>query len=76
MKPDWDDLGEKYEGSKKVLIGDVDCTVDANKDLCQREGVTGYPTLKVYRPGSKEGEAYDGGQGCSCARLRWRRTRG
>jgi len=45
MKPDWDTLGEKYEDSKKVLIGDVDCT-GSGKKTCERFGVEGYPTLK------------------------------
>ena len=59
-QPDWDDLGEKYENSKKVVIGDVDCTVDANKELCEAQGVTGYPTIKAYAPGDKVGEVYEG----------------
>ena len=34
MKPDWDKLGDEFSGSKTVLIGDVDCTVE--KDLCSK----------------------------------------
>ena len=60
MKPDWDDLGEKYEKSKKVLIGDVDCTVETNKKLCEDHGVKGYPTIKYYTPGDRAGEVYEG----------------
>lgn len=60
MKPIWDDLGEMYENSKKVLIGDVDCTKDINKQLCEDHGVKGYPTLKYYNPGDREGESYEG----------------
>ena len=62
MKPDWDELGEKFEKSKKVLIGDVDCTKDDNKDLCEKQGVKGYPTLKYYVPGDRDGEIYEGGR--------------
>mmetsp|Transcript_7884 Transcript_7884/g.17364 ORF Transcript_7884/g.17364 Transcript_7884/m.17364 type:complete len:174 (-) Transcript_7884:546-1067(-) len=61
MKPDWDALGEKYEDSKKVLIGDVDCT-GSGKELCDRFGVTGYPTLKYFNPPDTEGETYEGGR--------------
>lgn len=60
MKPDWDELGEKYAKSKKVLIADVDCTADPNKELCEEQGVKGYPTLKYYTPGDKIGTVYEG----------------
>jgi gas vesicle protein len=60
MKPDWDALGEEFENSKKVLIADVDCTLDKNKKLCESQGVTGYPTLKYYLPGEREGIDYTG----------------
>jgi protein disulfide-isomerase A6 len=39
MKPNWDKLGAAYSGHAKVVIGDVDCTLDANKDLCAEYGV-------------------------------------
>lgn len=59
---DWDELGDKYENSKTVLIGDVDCTVEASKALCEEQGVKGYPTLMVYPPGETTGESYEGGR--------------
>lgn len=62
MKPDWDELGELYENSKKVLIGDVDCTAAGNEPLCSKYGVSGYPTLKYFIPPDAEGEVYEGGR--------------
>jgi protein disulfide-isomerase A6 len=35
MKPAWDELAEIYSASSSVLIGDVDCTADESKDLCE-----------------------------------------
>ena len=60
MKPDWDELGETFENSKKVLIGDVDCTTDGGKPVCERFGVEGYPTIKYFNPPDREGEKYEG----------------
>mmetsp|Transcript_18244 Transcript_18244/g.40853 ORF Transcript_18244/g.40853 Transcript_18244/m.40853 type:complete len:172 (-) Transcript_18244:332-847(-) len=60
MKPDWDDLGETFENSKKVIIGDVDCTADSGKSICEKYGVQGYPTLKYFNPPDTEGESYEG----------------
>lgn len=60
MKPAWDRLGEEYKDSSSVLIADVDCTVE--KDVCSNNDVSGYPTIKYYKDGSKEGESYSGGR--------------
>jgi len=43
-----------------VKIGSVDA--DKHKDLGGRFGVSGFPTLKYFPAGSKEGEAYNGGR--------------
>uniref|UniRef100_A0A183IPG3 Protein disulfide-isomerase n=1 Tax=Soboliphyme baturini TaxID=241478 RepID=A0A183IPG3_9BILA len=42
-----------------VALAEVDC--DAHKDFCQKVGVNGYPTLKIYRKGVFSGD-YDGGR--------------
>ena len=59
MKPAWDQLGDEFSGSKTVLIGDVDCTVE--KDLCSKYGVRGYPTIKSFT-GNPDGDPYEGGR--------------
>ena len=63
MKPAWDQLGDAFSGSKDVIIVDVDCTKDKNKDLCQKFGVRGYPTVKYFSGSTgPTGESYDGGR--------------
>lgn len=59
MKPDWDKLGEKYAGSSSVVIADVDCTVE--RDICSKNGVQGYPTVKYFTAETgPEGKRYEG----------------
>lgn len=61
MKPAWDQLGDAFEGSETVVIGDVDCTVE--KDLCSKYGVRGYPTIKYFTGATAaEGDSYEGGR--------------
>merc|ERR1712183_1200599 len=54
-------LGSEFADSKKVIIGDVDCTA-AGKPLCDKYGVRGYPTIKYFNPPDEEGEDYKGGR--------------
>merc|ERR1719191_2510156 len=60
MKPDWDKLADHYKSAGKLLIADVDCTV--HNDLCGKHGVEGFPTIKVFKKGKKNGEPYNGGR--------------
>jgi len=64
LAPDWHALGDEYfagSSSSTVLIGDVDCTADEAKDLCDRFEVKGYPTLKYFTNGDiSEGVKYEG----------------
>jgi protein disulfide-isomerase A6 len=62
MKPAWDQLGGDYAASSSVVVGDADCTADA-KDLCEKFGVKGYPTIKYFKDGDIwGGEDYKGGR--------------
>jgi len=61
MKPAWDKLGDEYKSSKTIIIADVDCTKE--QDLCQKYGVSGYPTIKYFTGAtSAQGDAYNGGR--------------
>ena len=63
MKPAWDELGDEYADSNSVIIGDVDCTADDTKEICDKIGVKGYPTVKYFTAETpEEGEAYNGGR--------------
>mmetsp|Transcript_57639 Transcript_57639/g.79153 ORF Transcript_57639/g.79153 Transcript_57639/m.79153 type:complete len:136 (-) Transcript_57639:107-514(-) len=62
MKPDWDKLMEDFASSPTSLIADVDCTAEG-KDLCEKFGVQGFPTIKYGDPTDlqdyKGGRDYD-----------------
>jgi len=59
MKPTWDKLMGEFEGNPTTLIGDVDCT-EAGKDLCEKHGVQGFPTIKWGDPDDLKD--YEGGR--------------
>jgi len=53
MKPDWDKLMAEYKNHDSILIADVDCTAEG-KDLCEKVGVEGFPTIKYGDPNNLE----------------------
>jgi len=60
LAPIWDKLESKILSFEKsrVIIGKVDCTEE--RDLCSRESVMGYPTLKLYKAKDRNGIEYEG----------------
>ena len=44
MAKAWGELGDDYAASSSVLIGDADCTADA-QELCEKFEIRGYPTV-------------------------------
>jgi len=61
LAPTWEQLAGKFETVDGVMIGHVDCTAgdNANKELCNSNGVNGFPTLNIYKDGVKV-EEYNG----------------
>lgn len=56
MKPAWDEASAAAHSS--VFLADVNCSDE--EDLCKEIGVSGYPTIKVYKDG--EVTDYNGGR--------------
>merc|ERR1719189_3453310 len=50
---------DAYAGSATALIADVDCTA-GGKELCEQNGVRGYPTIKYGDPADLQD--YQGGR--------------
>merc|ERR1719476_145608 len=50
---------DAYAGSATALIADVDCTA-GGKDLCEQNGVRGYPSIKYGDPADLQD--YQGGR--------------
>ncbi|XP_019196572.1 PREDICTED: protein disulfide isomerase-like 5-4 isoform X1 [Ipomoea nil] len=61
LKPSWEKaeniIRERYdpEMDGRILLGKVDCTEEV--DLCTRNHIQGYPSIRIYRKGSDLREA-------------------
>lgn len=53
LKPAYEKAAKNLAGLAKVAA--INCDEESNKPFCGRMGVSGFPTLKVIKPGSKPG---------------------
>lgn len=54
LAPTWDQLAEISHSKTGITIAKVDCTVE--KELCETHQVRGYPTLILFKDGSKKAD--------------------
>lgn len=59
LAPVYESLATAFKNEDDVVIANVDA--DKNKDLGERYGVKGYPTIKFFPKDKKDGEEYEGG---------------
>uniref|UniRef100_A0A7S4SD34 Thioredoxin domain-containing protein n=1 Tax=Ditylum brightwellii TaxID=49249 RepID=A0A7S4SD34_9STRA len=63
MASDWEKLAEEWSGNNIGFVGEVDCTDEAAKPLCDENGVQGFPMLKYGDPAALDdyqgGRSYD-----------------
>ncbi|OAY69097.1 Protein disulfide isomerase-like 2-2 [Ananas comosus] len=60
LAPIYEKVANAYKLEEDVVVANVDA--DKYKDLAEKYGVSGYPTLKFFPKGNKAGEDYDGGR--------------
>ncbi|XP_029196003.1 uncharacterized protein [Acropora muricata] len=60
LAPTYDLVGKAFKNEPNCVVAKVDA--DSEKDLGERFGVTGFPTLKFFPKDNKEGEEYNGGR--------------
>mmetsp|Transcript_26781 Transcript_26781/g.65124 ORF Transcript_26781/g.65124 Transcript_26781/m.65124 type:complete len:234 (-) Transcript_26781:3594-4295(-) len=58
MAEDWDRLGKDFKDHEHTIVGEVDCTSDTGKLLCEEYEVLSYPTLIYGDP--INADTYDG----------------
>ncbi|KAL6850098.1 hypothetical protein ACP4OV_020725 [Aristida adscensionis] len=60
LAPIYEKLASVFKLDEGVVIANFDA--DKHRDLAEKYGVTGFPTLKFFPKGNKAGEEYDGGR--------------
>ncbi|RLN22703.1 protein disulfide isomerase-like 2-2 [Panicum miliaceum] len=60
LAPTYEKVASVFKLDEGVVIANLDA--DKHRDLAEKYGVTGFPTLKFFPKGNKAGEDYDGGR--------------
>ena len=62
LAPTYEKVAQTFAADKDVVIANVDADAAANKDLAQRFGVSGFPTIKFFPKNDKSGQDYNEGR--------------
>ncbi|KAI4341665.1 hypothetical protein MLD38_026359 [Melastoma candidum] len=60
LAPTYEKVAAAFKSEEDVVIANLDA--DKYKDLAEKYGVSGYPTIKFFPKGDKGGEDYEGGR--------------
>ncbi|XP_031132226.1 probable protein disulfide-isomerase A6 [Ipomoea triloba] len=60
LAPTYEKVATAFKLDEDVVI--ANCDADKYKDLGEKYGVSGFPTLKFFPKGNKDGEDYEGGR--------------
>lgn len=60
LAPIYEKVATAFKLEEDVVIANLDA--DKYRDLAEKYGISGFPTLKVFPKGNKDGEDYDGGR--------------
>ncbi|KAK8998226.1 hypothetical protein V6N11_083619 [Hibiscus sabdariffa] len=58
LAPTYEKVATAFKMEEDIVIANLDA--DKHKDLAEKYGVTGYPTLKLFTKSNKAGEDYNG----------------
>lgn len=60
LAPTYESLAAAFKNEEDVIIANLDA--DSHKDLGEKYGVSGFPTIKFFPKNNKDGEDYEGGR--------------
>lgn len=56
LAPEWRKLAKMLTNNKKIKVAQMDC--QKYREMCHRQNVNSYPTIRLYPTGSKNAHVY------------------
>jgi len=60
LAPEYEKVAATFKNEPECIVANIDA--DNYKDISQKHGVSGYPTIKFFPKNSKSGDKYEGGR--------------